>query len=84
MSIFCSFFFCRISLRKTVDSELVNWIIIAQRLKDLYQFGCGILKMVGPKKQDFLSENQYTTRKSLYFENAGSASWSKIGHDFRK
>ena len=28
--------------------------------------------------------NQYTQRKPLYFENTGSASSSKIGHDFRK
>ena len=35
--------------------------------------------MVGPKKQ-----NQYTQKKSLYFENKGSASSSKIGHDFKK
>jgi hypothetical protein len=43
-----------------------------------YQFGCGILKV------RFLAKNQYTQRKPLYFENTGSASLSKIGHDFRK
>ena len=32
--------FCRISLRKIVDSELVNWIIIAQRHKDAVMHDC--------------------------------------------
>jgi hypothetical protein len=40
--------------------------------------------MVGPKKQEFLAKNQYTQRKPLFFENTGSASSLKIGHDFRK
>ena len=40
--------------------------------------------MVGPKEARFLAENQYTQRKPLYFENTGSTSSSKIGHDFRK
>ena len=31
-----------------------------------------------------LAKNQYTQRKPLYFENTGSASLSKIGHNFRK
>ena len=40
--------------------------------------------MVGPKKQEFWPKiNIYTQRKPLYFENTGSASSSKIGHDFR-
>ena len=45
---------------------------------------CGILKMVGPKKEVFWLKNQYSRRKPLYFENMGSTSSSKIGHDFRK
>ena len=41
--------------------------------------------MVGSKKQDFWPKiNTYSQRKPLYFENTGSASQSKIGHDFRK
>ena len=40
--------------------------------------------MVGPKEQDFWPKNQYTQTKPLYFENMGSASSSKIGHDFGK
>ena len=36
------------------------------------------------KLDKFLDKNQYTHRKPLYFENTGSASSSKIGHDFRK
>ena len=35
--------------------------------------------MVGPKKQDFGPKINIP----LYFENTGSASSSKIGHDFR-
>ena len=49
-----------------------------------YQFGCVILKMLVPKKAQLLAKSQYTQRKPLYFENTGSASLSKIGHDFRK
>ena len=30
-----------------------------------------------------MGKNQYTQRKPLYFEKKGSASSSKIGHDFR-
>ena len=40
----------------------------------IYQFGCGILKMVDPKKEEFLAKNQYTQRKPLHFENTGSTS----------
>jgi hypothetical protein len=54
----------------------ISWILIPVRF--------GILKMVGPKKARFLAKNQYTRRKPFYFENTGSASFSKIGHDFRK
>ena len=46
----------------------------------VYQFGCGILNMVGPKKQDFWPKINILKRKPLYFENTGSASSSKIGH----
>ena len=38
----------------------------------------------GYKKQIVLAKNQYGQRKPLYFENTGSASLSKIGHDFKK
>ena len=54
----------------------------------------GILPMVsvrlwnfkdgGSYKAKFLAKNQYTQRKPWYFETTGSASSSKIGHDFRK
>ena len=37
----------------------------------------------GSLKARFLAKNQYTG-KPLYFENTGSTSSSKIGHDFRK
>ena len=41
--------------------------------------------MLGPKKQKFWPKiNIGTQRKPLYFENTGSTSSSKIGHDFRK
>ena len=41
--------------------------------------------MVGPKKQDFWAKiNIRTQRKPLYFQNTGSATSSKIWHDFRK
>ena len=41
--------------------------------------------MVGPKKQGFWPKiNIGTQSKPWYFENTGSASLSKIGHDFRK
>ena len=49
-----------------------------------YQFGCGILKMVGPKKQDFWPKINILKGNKLYFENTGSSSLSKIGHDLRK
>ena len=49
------------------------------------KFDCGILKMVGPKKQDFGPKiNILKGNHCTYFENTGSASSSKIGHDFRK
>ena len=41
-------------------------------------------KVGGSLKVRFLAKNQYTQRKSMYFENTGSASSSKIGHDFRQ
>ena len=41
-------------------------------------------KVGGSQKERFWAKNQYTQRKALYFENTGSASSSKIGHDFRK
>ena len=41
--------------------------------------------MVGPKKQDFWPKiNICSQGKPIYFENMGSTSSSKIGHDFRK
>ena len=40
--------------------------------------------MVGPKKQDFWPKINILKRKPLCFENTGSTSLSKIGHDFRK
>ena len=41
--------------------------------------------MVGPKKHDFWPKiNILKGKHCTYFENTGSASWSKIGHDFRK
>ena len=64
-----------------------------------YQFMVGAMKSNGfnlisvrfwsfkdgeSSKARFLAKNQYTQRKPLYFENTGSASSSKIGHDFRK
>ena len=40
---------------------------------------------MGPKKQHFWPKiNISTQRKTLYFENTGITSSSKIGHDFRK
>ena len=39
--------------------------------------------MVGPKKQNFWPKIN-VLKGNLYFENTGSASSSKIGHDFRK
>ena len=47
-------------------------------------FGCGVLKILGRKKQDFWPKIDMLKGKPLYFENTGSASSSKIGHDFRK
>ena len=41
-------------------------------------------KKGGSLKATFLVKNRYTQRKPLYFENTGSASSSKIGHDFKK
>ena len=38
----------------------------------------------GSSKARFLAKNQYTQRKPLSFENTGSTSLSKIGHEFRK
>jgi hypothetical protein len=53
--------------------------------RDQYQFGYGILKMVGSKKEEFRPKiNIPTQRKPLYFENTGSPSSSKFGHDFNK
>ena len=44
-----------------------------------YQFGCGISKMVGPKKQDFWPRiNIPTQRKSLYFMITMNESLSNI------
>ena len=40
--------------------------------------------MVGSKKARFFGKNQYTQRKSWYFENTGRTSSSKIRRDFRK
>ena len=47
------------------------------------QFGCGILRMVGPKKQKFWQKINIL-KGNLYLENMGGTSLSKIGHDFRK
>ena len=38
----------------------------------------------GSLEASFLSKNQYTQRKPLYFKNMGSASSSKIWRDSRK
>ena len=38
----------------------------------------------GSKSASFLPKNRHAQRKQLYFENTGSTSSSKIGHDFRK
>ena len=35
--------------------------------------------MVGPKVQHFLAKNQYTQRKTLYFENTGAPVRQKLG-----
>ena len=44
-----------------------------------YQFGCGISKMAGPKKQDFWPRiNIPTQRKSLYFMITMNESLSNI------
>ena len=48
-----------------------------------YQFGCGILKMVGPKKQDFWPKINIPKGNHRIFSNTGSAGLSKIGHGFR-
>ena len=61
------------------------WMLCYNPLYVLYQFGCGILWVVGwVLKSKIEINNQYTQRKPLYFENTGSTSSSKIGHDFRK
>ena len=39
--------------------------------------------MLGPKKQDFWPKINIL-KKPLYFENTGSTSLSKIGHDLKK
>ena len=46
----------------------------------IYQFGCRISKMVGPKKQGFLAKNQHGQRKPLYFVNTINDRLSKIEH----
>ena len=33
-----------------------------------YQFGCGILKMVGPKKQDFVQKSIYSKETIVFWE----------------
>ena len=43
--------------------------------------GCGV---GGTELESFLPKNQHAQRKQLYFENTGSTSLSKIGHNFRK
>ena len=46
-----------------------------------YQFDCGILKMVGPKKARFLAKNQHTQGKSFSKNpsmNYGSSKSAKI------
>ena len=78
---------CRMHLLKfPLDSQICPlWISsygYASRYVYQYQFGCGILKTVGPKKQDFWPKIDIL--KGNHFENTGSASSSKTGHDFRK
>ena len=45
-----------------------------------YQFGCGILKMVGPKKIRFLTKNQHTPKekslKNSYEEHQFNKNWA--------
>ena len=45
-----------------------------------YQFGCGILKMVGPKKIRFLAKNQHTPKanslKNYYKEYQFIENWA--------
>ena len=38
----------------------------------------------GSLNASFLPKNRHAQKKPLYFENSGSTSSSKIGHDFRK
>ena len=58
---------------------VISEILIDFALGKEYQFGCGILKMVGPKKQDFWPKINIP----FYFENTWSTSSTKIGNDFR-
>ena len=71
---------------KSIVKVLLNCSVYCDlfRFSVQYQFGCGILKMVGPKKQDFWPKITILKRKPLFFKNTGSISLSKIGHDFRK
>ena len=57
--------------RNVFYKRTLTYILISVRL---WNFKDG-----GSKKARFLAKNQYTQRKSLYFENTGSTSLSKIG-----
>ena len=47
-----------------------------------YQFGCGISKMVGPKKQDFWQRINICTERKKKKVMSMNVKLSKIGHDF--
>ena len=49
-----------------------------------YQFGCGILKMVGSKMQDFCPRINMLKGILLKKNPMTNAGLSKIGHGFRK
>ena len=48
------------------------------------QFGCGILNMVGPKKQDWWPKVDVLKENHFILRIRGSNSSSNNGHNFRK
>ena len=75
---------------KNGDPDLKRTMDVNQKLNDAVdcyrKMSVQLLnfKEGGSLKARFLAKNQHTQRKPLYFENMGSTSLSKIGHDFRK
>ena len=62
----------------TSDRDRISSTVIMQ-----YQFGCGILKMVGPKKQNLCPKINILKGNHCILRIRGATA-RKIGHDFRK